>query len=189
MQVQNQQFWKDIPFDKYLSMPGLSYSGIKNEDTEFFKPSTKMQLGTSVHDYLLTPAKYNHDNNRLVKPIVSTLTGILKPVLTYLQPELAITADFCQEGFIMPYKGRIDLCIPGKLVIDIKVTELDINKTRTFFGYDNQLSGYALGIGAAKAFIISIHPKTLQTQITNIPITPFWWEQEVKKRGKVCQTN
>lgn len=170
----------DISFEEYLKLPGYSYSGIKNEGAEKFT-SVKMQLGTDVHNYLLTPELYEHTSKE-VKQIALALKQRIGPLFKYLKPEVAITANFVAQGFTMPYKGRIDLCIPQKLIIDVKVTEkLNID----YFGYDKQLSGYAIATGAKAAIIVSVHPKTFKTQITNIPIDAAWWEYQVIQRGDI----
>ena len=172
----------DIDFDTYLSFSGFSYSGLKNIGKPAFKPTAKMQLGTMVHNYLLTPEAYHHNDGGIVKPIALALKNKIGPVISMLKPELAVTADFLHAGFKMPYKGRIDLCYPGALVIDIKVTE-KINIE--YFGYDKQLSGYALAIGAKAAIIVAVNPKNFKTDVYSIPIKSDWWEYQILQYGEV----
>jgi hypothetical protein len=173
-----------LTFEEYLGLPGCSFSGIRNEGTEPFS-SKKMQLGTDVHNYLLTPELYSHENVALVKPIALALKQAIGPLFAYLQPEMAVTANFVAQGFTMPYKGRIDLGIPKRIVVDIKVSEMDISKGVSWFGYDKQLSGYSIAIGAKAAIIVSVNPKTFKTKITNIPIDAAWWEYQVIQRGNI----
>lgn len=175
---------KNIPFDDYLKIPGTSYSDIKNEGKEFKAPSQKMQLGTNVHNYLLTPQEYMQEDARIVKPIALALKNQLGDLLPYLWPELVVTCNFVQSGFNMLYRGRIDLGIPDRLVIDIKVTEMPIRKGIEYFGYDRQQSGYAIGIGAKVALIVAINPKTLRIEIVNIPIKSDWWENQIIQKGE-----
>lgn len=180
--VSNLKTYEGIPFEEYLRMPGYSYSSVKNEGVAFAAPTARMNLGTDVHNYILTPAEYKHKNIEIVKPLALATKQVLGPLLKYLKPELAITADFEHEGFTMPYKGRVDLSVPGRLVIDLKVTE---KLNLTYFGYPDQLSGYCLGLFARTSIIITINPKTKKTQVHNIPINLAWWAEQVKKRGYV----
>lgn len=184
MQIQNRKILKSIPFDEYLKMPGTSYSDIKNAGKEFSNPTGKMQLGTDVHTYLLTPEEYTHENVRIVKPIAIALKNKLGDLLPYLWPEMVVTCNFIYDGFCMPYRGRIDLGIPGRLVIDIKVTEMPIRKGIEYFGYDKQQSGYALGIDAKIALIVAIHPVKLTIEIAIIEIQKQWWQDQVIQKGE-----
>lgn len=184
MEVQNLKLMT-CPFDEYLSLPGWSYSGIKNDGAKVIA-TPKMQLGTAVHNCLLAPEEERCENAALARPIAKALAAVLGPLLAALKPELAITADFIHAGFRMAYKGRIDLAIPGRLVVDIKVTEMkDLAAFIKFFGTDYQLNGYGIGIKAKTILMLSIHPKTFKTNLINIPLNTYWWEQEVKKRGEV----
>jgi hypothetical protein len=172
------------PFEEYLKIPAWGYSGIKLNDAEPFEPTAKMKLGTHVHNYLLTPGDYKYDDIEIVKPIAIKLKeAIGERLLQYCEPELVVTADFVHDGFKLKYKGRLDLAIYGKLVIDCKITELDIRKAVDFFGYNHQQSGYAAGIDAKMAIIVAIHPKKHTTQIYNVPLRYDFWEHHIKTKG------
>ena len=184
MLVNNLQM-RTCPFDEYLQLPGWSYSGIRNAESVIVA-TEKMRLGTQVHDYLLTPGNISAEQHPLIRPLAKALAYKLGPLLRYLRPECAVTANFIHAGFNMQYKGRIDLCIPKRIVVDIKISELkDIFSGMSFFGYDRQLNGYAAAIEAKTILLLSINPKTFTTQLINIPINHNWWEQEIKKRGTV----
>ncbi|TAN17211.1 MAG: hypothetical protein EPN37_07090 [Chitinophagaceae bacterium] len=197
MMVRNVQLLKGVPFDDYLKLPGWSYSGIKGTKIE---PTPKMGIGTAVHNYLLTPNEFNHDNS-LVPALAIELKKILGPLLPFCTPELAVICDLIHEDMIMPYKGRIDLAVvfekignPLNLVIDIKITELDTRKGIDFFGYDKQLNGYSLAIGAARRVIVSVNPNKLAkrqvaTQVIPIARDIRFWEQAVLKLGKPITHN
>lgn len=184
MTVSNVRVYNDLPFEDYLNFYGYSFSGIKNAG-RVFEPTAKMQLGTDVHNYLLTPDVYNHKNRELVRPIVVALKEKLPAtLLKVLKPELAVTATFSHENFHMPYKGRIDLCKPGNIIIDLKVSEVEATpQWLDFFGYGWQLSGYALAMDCKLAFIVKINPKTKKVTIINIPIRTEWWEDQIKRKG------
>lgn len=188
LQVFNVKFYPDIPFEDYLKLPGWSFSGIKSRGTKI-EPTPKMQLGTKVHAYLLSAHEYEHgEDSDLVRPLAIALKGVLGPVLRYCTPELAVTADFVYEGIVLHWKGRIDLPVVSKphlsLVIDIKVTELDLRWGIDFFGYHNQVSGYALAIGAQKAVIVSVNRKTKATQVIPVKVEDAFWRQAVLRYGK-----
>lgn len=174
--------YHDINFQEYLALAGYSYSGIKNEGATF-EPTAKMQLGTDVHNYLLTPQEYHHENIKIVRPLAVALKQALGALLKFVKPEQAFTADFTSQGFTMPYKGRVDWLVPERIVVDIKVTELNIAKAIEYFGYDKQLSGYSIGTNSKLAIIASIHPKTLKTTITKVPISSDWWAYQVIQKG------
>lgn len=193
MMVRNIQLMPNVPFDDYLKLPGWSYSGIKGAKIE---PTPKMGLGTAVHNYLLTPNEFNHDNS-LVPSLAIELKKILGPLLPFCTPELAVICELIHEDMVMLYKGRIDLAVvfeneignPLNLVIDIKITELDTRKGIDHFGYDKQLNGYSLAIGAARRVIVSVNPKKLAkhqiaTQVIPIARDVKFWEQAVLKLGK-----
>lgn len=180
LQVKNVRYYYDIPFEDYLALPGYSFSGLKGAK---IGPTPKMQLGTKVHSYLLTPAEYQHDEP-LVPPLAMALKGTIGPLLKYCTPELAVTADFEYEGLRLPYKGRIDLPIIGRLVIDIKVTELDLRRGIDHFSYHHQVSGYSLAIGAPHAVIVSVNRKTKNTQVVPVRVEAGFWERACLKYGK-----
>lgn len=182
IRVQNLRTIRTYPFDDYLKLPGLSYSGIKNIGKKPFKETEKMRLGTQVHNYLLEPHKYDHANSSIVKPIAAAIKPYISPFLTYLEPELTVTCNFIHNGFILPYKGRIDLAIPNFLVIDLKVTE-DILHGIEYFNYPNQLTGYATAINAKMAIIIAIHPKTKKVNVIRVGFNTGWWADRVIEYG------
>lgn len=185
MRVENLKIYDSKSFEEYLAMPGLSYSGIKQAGKEFTPATIKMSLGTDVHNYLLTPADYHHNNIAIVKPLVQQIKSSLGSLLTHLAPERAFTCDFIHQGFRMKYKGRADLSIYKRIILDLKVTEMkDIPALIKYFGYDRQLSGYAIALGCRAAMIITIHPKTKITQLINIPISTTWWEEQIITKGE-----
>lgn len=177
---------RSCPFEEYLTLPGKSYSDIKNDGKPFTGPTRKMSLGTKVHQYLLTPEEYNHEDKAIVKPLAIALKNKLGVLIQFLQAEQAIQADFVHEGLVLKYRGRIDLGIRGRLIVDIKVSEMPLQKAIDYFGYNYQLSGYALGYEARAALIIAIHPVTKAISMANIPVSAGWWEMQVVKYGSPC---
>lgn len=187
MQVINTQIHRGLDFAQYQNLPGKSFSGIKADYITVPQPTAKMQLGTMLHNYLLEPSKYNakNDAHKVIQAMATEVKSTLGAAFSTIEPELSVTADFQYEGFTMAYKGRIDMARIGKLVIDLKVSEVPLNKSISFFGYDKQVSGYSLAIGAQYQMILRICPKTLKTELKSIPITNDWWKTQVLKYGKI----
>lgn len=186
--VHNVRFYRDLEFSDYLKMPGYSFSWLKSGGQKI-EPTPKMQLGTKVHTYLLSAREYLHEEgHELVRPLAVALKGVLAPVLRYCSPELAVTADFVHQGMVLHYKGRIDLPVISKphlsLVIDIKVTEMDLRRSIDFFHYEHQVNGYALSIAAQRRVIISVNPKNGITQVIPIAYTDEFWKRAVLKYGR-----
>jgi len=150
MQVTNIQMYKNIPFDSYQVKEGHSYSSIKNSDTEPFKQTYKMQLGTEVHNYLLEPATYKHERRELIEPIARVAYDVIGSVLPFFDTELSVTADFEHGGFTMGYRGRVDMVRSGKVVVDLKISEMPLAKSIPYFGYDKQLTGLLTVFGLRK---------------------------------------
>lgn len=180
MQVSNVRTWSDIDFDEYQKLKGLSYSGIKGGN---FVSTPKMQLGTSVHNYLLEPAKYNHENRAIVDPLVNALKAEIGDILPHMDKELSISADFSYDGLTMGYKGRIDMVVPGKIVIDLKVSEHPLANTIPYFGYDNQVNGYMAASRSNFGMIIRINPVTKKIEKKAIVKNTAFWELQIAKYG------
>jgi hypothetical protein len=189
MEVKNVQLHRNIPFDQYLVMPGLSFSTIKMDGKDWKPPSPKMQLGTFVHAYINEPDKYNYDNIDVVRPAAIALKKELGALINYMEPEIVVTADFLHQGFILKYKGRIDNGIFKRIVVDFKVSSMPLQKSVPYFDYENQLSGYALGFLAKVAVIIRVDPESCKgnrtpiTQIYNVPIKDDWWNYQILQKG------
>lgn len=185
MQVTNQKLHHKLSFSDYLKLPGMSFSGIKAKLNGEVKATTKMQLGTHVHNYLLEPEKYNHDNehHQIVGKLATEVKSVLGVLYRTLDSEIAVTATFEHQNFVLPYKGRIDLLNHGRVVIDLKVSEVPLSKSIPFFNYDKQLTGYAISTGAKAQIILRICPKTMKTELQRLPLSIDWWQAQVLKYG------
>ena len=143
-----------------------------------------MSLGTKVHNYILEPHKYEYgEDHKMVAEISQELLKIID--ITLFEKELSVTADFEHQGFVLPFKGRIDLGLRNKIVIDFKILQGSLSNAVNYFGYDKQLSGYCYAIGADNAVIISYNKSKKKTEIKSITPNPLFWEQEILKRGKI----
>lgn len=181
MQVKNVQFYEDMPFEDYLKLPGTSFSGLKS-NREIIEPTPKMQFGTAVHNYLLEPEKHKH-TSKAVREAALRLKELLAPVLPYCKMELGVTADFIHEGFVLKYKGRIDLCVPGQMVIDLKVTSAPIGRVMEYFNYPAQIRGYALAISAATNFLCYTSNSRPDAGLIRILPSSTYWEEKVLQYG------
>lgn len=171
------------PFDEYLKMPGWSHSGLKNEGISF-ESTPAMQLGTHVHEYLLSPDEYRFNDISIIRPLAIEVKKKLGPLWEFLVPEQAVAADFIHEGLVMPYKGRIDLSIYGKLVLDLKVSTQSFESSMNYFRYDRPISGYCGAIDCDRGMMIKIHPKTKETKLYNIDLSFDWWEHQIIRKGE-----
>lgn len=178
-----------MPFDEYLKIDAISYSTIKAKFNggEVPQSTQKMRIGTLVHQYLFEPENYNHNNhyNKHVKIMAKEVKSILGAAFEGFECEVGVTADFIHDGFELNYKGRIDMVRIGKIVLDLKVSEVELKNSVPYFGYDRQLSGYSLATGAKMQMIIRINPKTSKIEFKTLPISEDWWNQQILRYGKV----
>ena len=180
--VINRQLLYNVPFDEYLKLPGTGYSAVKNPGTVDVTP--KMQLGKAVDAYLFTPWEYSHGaNHAQVKALAIAVKNVIGGLK--IERQVSILADFYSGGKTLNYRGRPDIVVSSaRLVIDLKVSELDIYKAVSHFRYDWQLSGYTLGLGYAQQMLLSVNPKTLKVSTLMLPIQTDWWEAAIKVHGK-----
>lgn len=193
--VQNRQIIKDLPFEDYLKLPGVSHSDIKNNGKKIFA-TPKMQLGTAIHHYLLTPGEYKGQNRAYVVPAVMAIKKELGPLLGLFQPELSITCDFVHAGWSLKFRGRGDLVIYERLLVDVKVTEMPLPKFVEFFETDNQLSGYSIAFGTGAAIVVGVNPikakkwyvsrnqKDYPVTLYKARLSPNWWSNKVLTHGR-----
>lgn len=184
LQITNRQVHEAMEWEDYLAHPSYSYSKLRHPDM-VITPTPKMQLGTLVHHYLLEPGKYNGEQYKVVRPAAMAVKEILGGLK--FKSEIAVTADFEVDGLVMPYKGRID--IDAGIIIDLKVSEMEIYKAVAYFRYDRQTSGYVLGRGYNKAILISINPKISKATIAAMPMVEDWWIHQVKQYGTIKNNN
>jgi hypothetical protein len=186
MQVKNLQYYSDLDFDEYLQISGYSFSGIKMlESGQAIIPTEGMKLGTRVHNFILEPKKYDWENHIEVNKIATKIREIYQPFIKYMEPELAFTCRFEHNGMYLNYKGRTDLIYKGKLIVDLKILSGKLEPAIERFGYDKQLSGYALATGCKNAMIISYNKANKHNVLETKLIEPNhdWWNYMVIKYG------
>ena len=186
MQVSNLKYYSELDFNEYLQIKGYSFSSLKMlESGQAITPSEGMKLGTRVHNFILEPQKYDWENHAQVKMIAGKIREIYQPFIRYMEPELAFTARFEHNGMYFNYKGRTDLIYKGKLIIDLKILSGKLEPAIERFGYDKQLSGYALATGCQNAMIISYNKANKHSVIETKLIQPNadWWNYMIVKYG------
>lgn len=174
----NNQIIAGLPFDDYLKIPAYSHSGLKGGAP--YNPTPTMQLGTRVDNFLFEPELYDGQDYKIVKACADVVRGIIgkgRP-----QVQVVALANLEHNGKVMPAKGRLDMLMPN-LVIDMKVSKMNIVDSVKHFRYDWQLTGYALMAQVTRALIISVNPVTFKPQMLNVPLAYDWWEYQINLKG------
>lgn len=182
IKVLNTKWYRGLTFGDYQKLPGVSHSdirikmGLLKPDQQ---PTEKMSFGVKVHNYLLEPEKYEHESIEVKKAAIAVKEE-LGVLYQWLEKEVAITADFEHVGLTMPYRGRIDLAIKGRIIVDAKIINgKDVRDTMDWLGYNNAQTGYCLASGAKIAIIVAYSTKTRQTQVVKVEQNPVWWEEQI----------
>lgn len=175
--------YENLPFEEYLNLSGVSHSDIRNDGAKIL-PTKKMQLGTHVHNYLLTPESYMFDDISIVREIAIRLKAKLGVLLDYAIPECSVTCDMVVDDFVLNYRGRCDLYLPNRLEIDIKVSEMPLKMGCDRYGYRDQQDGYAAALGVPIWMILRINPKTLEIETLSQKTDLLFWKLTTQKRGK-----
>lgn len=186
MQIANRQLYEKMSFEDYLKIPAFSYSRIANNGIPV-KSTPKMRFGSLVDAYTFEPTTYAGEQYKLVRTIAKTVNNDLGGCIKTGKPQLVVTCDMIYEDMIMKFKGRIDLYC-GQLVVDMKVSKLVLATAIEHFGYNHQLNGYALAVGARASVIYSIHPEKITVQKTIIGNSSIWWEKQVLRFGEPIKT-
>lgn len=176
----NVRIFEGKDFSTYQQLPGRSYSSFKSFTGD---QTYKMKLGTALDTYLTDPANYDGFEYDLVRPAAAMVRERIGPLFKHLQKQLSITADFNYGGFAMPYRGRPDFAIPGKIVIDLKFVE-DFAAV-DHFGYQHQLSGYAIPLAAPVMFILEMSRKKKAARFIPVKIVHSFWIEKILYYGEV----
>lgn len=153
-------------FSEYLAADGLSHSYLKHQVGGIvpeMNVTDNMKMGSLIDSMLTEPEKVDFTSpfyrgaRKIADKITSSQFG---PLLNFFQKQLSFTADasYIQNGikWTIKTKGRLDYCMLGKVVLDLKFTkQKDIRAVINFFGYDNQLWHYARLSKAKQAYILA----------------------------------
>lgn len=182
MKASGTTYYKDLPFEEYLKLPGTSYSSLKGERT----PTAGMRLGTRVHNYINEPATYDWKDADLVLPIASQIKAYVGDAFKYLEKEVAFTSNFFHNGLMLKYKGRADMLKIGRIVIDLKILSGPLDAAIERFGYKDQISGYCLATGSQMGLIIALNNQRRRVESKLIiPDAAFWEYQCVRLGGSI----
>lgn len=183
MIIANLKYYRNLPFEDYLQLPGVSFSSMKGEVI----PTAGMMLGTRVHNYLNEPEKYDWKQVDEVKAIAGALRGTLGDSFKYMEKEIAFTCDMIHNGMVMKYKGRADVLKPGRIVVDFKVLGGSVESACERFGYPDQLAGYAFPNMCNRALILAYNKMRKVPEIKLITqrdieksINEYWAYQVVR---------
>lgn len=180
MNITNVQYYHNLPFEDYLALPGISYSGIKGFSGP---PNAGMSLGTKVHAYLLEPNTYTWEDAETVKAIAAVIRPILGPALAVLDKEVAFTCDMEYNGMVLHYKGRADLLKAGRIVVDLKVLGGALQPAIERFGYQDQISGYCLATGSPLGLIVAYNRAKKKGEMQRIQPNVEYWRYQIVHRG------
>lgn len=175
------QYYRGQDFAAYLTMPGTSFSGLKDVPVP---QSAGMSLGTRVHNYILEPEKFDWTDAGIVRKIADALRTYMGGALDVLESEVAFTADFHHNGMVLPYKGRADKLKIGRLVVDFKILGGSLMSAIARFGYDKQLSGYCLATGSPLGLIIAYNKSRKQVETHLLGPNPEFWEYQAVRMGR-----
>lgn len=181
MQVSGTTYYKGLPFEDYLQLPGVSYSSLKDFEGE---PNSGMRLGTRVHNYLNEPETYDWKDADAVRAIAQEIRKVAGNVLPYMAAELSFTSIFRHNGMELRYKGRADRMKSGRLLIDFKVLSGSLTSAIERFGYDKQISGYCLATATPLGLIISYNKKIKKVETKAIKPEASFWEYQCVHRGE-----
>lgn len=181
MQVTNTKYYYGMDFDEYLTIPGVSYSSLNGFSGP---PSNGMKLGSRVHQYLNEPKEYDWRDAATVIAIATQLKRYLGTSYSFLEKEIAFTAQFVHNEMVMDYKGRADMLKIGKLVVDIKILSGSLEAAIERFGYARQMSGYCLATRSPLAIIVAYNKLKNRVETKAIKPDASFWEYQVVKNGR-----
>jgi hypothetical protein len=185
MTISNIRIVRGMPENEYFANGAISYSKTKNGGADI-APTAKMQLGKKVDAYITRGMIENLDKNELeicknISKVLIQNFGQTKYTQLQQNSQIAVFAEFDN----MPYKGLMDFYLNG-IVLDLKISEMPLEKSIPYFGYDRQIGGYMIATGAKLGYLIRVCPKKLTVEIKEITITDEvidYWEQQILKYG------
>ncbi len=190
----NVKEYKDLPFEQYVKLKGLSHSFLKREKSgiaEHVVVNEKMRLGSMVDAFLTQPDEidFNSPLFSAGREIAITIKHQFGSVIKHLEPQISYTGTLEFNGFKIESQGRLDWLLRGHAVIDLKVTEAtDLKPLIKFMGYDNQMWHYTGFAGVPTSYILAYSTKLKKClPLIEIPRTQRneFWEQKILKHGSI----
>lgn len=177
--IHNLTYYRDLPFEDYLALPGRSFSSFKGPVTE----TEGMRLGTRVHQFLLEPEQYDWKDAEIVRPIATRLREFLGDAIQYMEREVSFTCLMEYEGMGLWYKGRADLIKIGTLLVDLKILSSSIQQACEMFGYPAQQSGYCIATTTPRALILSYNKLRRKVESQMVAVEQGWWKKKILTHG------
>ena len=174
--IENRTITPGLSFAEYQALPGYSHSTFKTFGQP--EPTDGMKLGASVDDIL--SGKVPKWFEKEARAIAYEMKRVMGRSLHHGHKQLAVQCDMRIGDLSMPYKGLIDFAI-GEIVVDYKVLAgKDPDTAIDFFGYTNQLTGYALAYGAKIAYVVAFMKTSKKVEVRQIDLNKgaeFWQEK------------
>lgn len=180
MLITNLKYYHDLDFEDYLTLPGTSYSGIKNFTGT---PNAGMSLGKKVHAYLLEPDTYTWEDAATVRKIAAAILPVLGSAIKYLDKEVSFTCDMEYNGMVLKYKGRTDLIKIGRIILDLKILSGALIPAVQRFGYEDQLSGYCIATATPLSLIVAYNRNKEKVETYRVTPNLEFWQYQVVHRG------
>lgn len=190
----NVKEYKDLPFEQYIKLKGLSHSYLKGEQNgvpKFFEVNEKMRLGSMVDAFLTQPDEIDFSSPlfNIGREIAISIKKEFGSIISHLEPQISYTGELEFQGFKIQSQGRLDWLLRGHAVVDLKVTEAtDLKPLIKFMGYDNQMWHYGGFAKVNKSFILAYSTKLKKClpliEITRTERNEFW-EGKILKFGTV----
>jgi hypothetical protein len=191
--IKNRRRYVGMSFEDYLALPGYSFSFLNRERfgaTPEITETAAMRRGTMVDAILTQPDQADPSNEGYAeaRSIAHEIKRNYSYLLSSMVPQVSYTADFTittdHGTYTLPVRGRLDFEIPGKLVLDLKVTgQKNVDATIRHMGYADQLTGYCLMSGSSVAYIAAYCVPLRQVELRSIALDYKFWERKILKFG------
>lgn len=195
----NVQRHLNIPAETYFSWPQYSFSFLKRERSGFAEdvPLTeRIEVGKLVDAIRTDPGAA-----RMISPlypeakrIAFALERQFGDILPALATQVSYTGLLRYDGWEMPVRGRPDYELPGRAIVDLKVTATKLQRPLSpltaaplinHMKYWSQLFGYARLAGATKRYLLIYCRPLKEAILLPNPMTdsdPFW-EAAIQRFG------
>jgi hypothetical protein len=190
----DQQRFTSLDFNEYRSFSQYSFSFLKSEAFGLSKNvevTDKIILGSLV-DGIISNERVDmtHRLYPAAKAIAAYLRANFSGILPYMHSQISYSGIFHYHGFCLPAKGRLDMEIPKRIVVDLKITDSkNIPELIKFMKYDDQLFGYAKLGQHTEAYILAYSKPLKKAHIYSIPVSDHneFWAEKILKFGSVCE--
>jgi len=193
IEVSNVKRQDNVPFEQYLIQEGYSHSFLKYQRYGILEPkevTSNMRIGSLVDGIITEPDKVSYKDPlySFAKNIVSDLKAKYGDMIKLFDKQVSYSATFKLGEFVLLVKGRLDFLLDKEAVIDLKITfSKDVVGLIDYFGYKNQVWGYAKMAGVPKSYIMIYSVPLRKSFIyeVNIGQDNYFWEEQILNFGNV----